>query len=295
MVHKKTKIGLASIFALCGIFVILWLAYPSFLTSSVVKISFVEAESPEKKLIEVRLERDNLILDKKDKIQEKLELESELIKIDWKIQEIKGKMSSVQKSLDEVNNAVASTPEPNLWKIEDSYKAQLFQENTRYEKEKEMDQKLYIDTMNLIKKTYDDVVISIPETIPVEERKNRIEEAADLATTNRKNALQSLTDISLDHQNKHEQAINDLEEKMQMTLRDEKTKNEGILAPLIEKKQSISQQKMELQKEQESFLQQQVSITGALADIAESIRAIDLMVSGIDYKILMLEETIIQR
>lgn len=258
-------------------------------------MSFVEAESPEKKLIDVRLERDNLVLDKKEKIEQKVELESELVNIDTKIQELQAKISSVQKSLDEVNHAIATTPEPNIGSIEELYRDLISKETIRYEKEKEMDQKLYIDTMNLIKKTYDDAVASIPETIPLEERKNRIDEAANLATINRKNTLQSLTDVNLDHADKHQEALNHLEEKKQIVLKDEKVKSEVILAPLLEKKQRISEQKMAIQKEQESFLQQQLSITSTLSNIAESVRAIDLVISGIDYKILVLEETIIQR
>ena len=65
--------------------------------------------------------------------------------------------------------------------------------------------------MNLIKKTYDTNVELIRKTSLPIEHERLIQEAADLATTNRQNTLESLTKTNKIHLIEHEEILGTLE------------------------------------------------------------------------------------
>ncbi len=60
----------------------------NFLSSSVVEASLTRSETPENELIRIRLERENLVMDKKEKIQDKQTITAEQKSLTEKIQKI---------------------------------------------------------------------------------------------------------------------------------------------------------------------------------------------------------------
>ncbi len=62
----------------------------SFLSSSVVEASLTHSETPENELIRIRLERENLVADKKEKIEEKQVIIIDQKNLTEKIQKIEG-------------------------------------------------------------------------------------------------------------------------------------------------------------------------------------------------------------
>ncbi len=62
----------------------------SFLSSSVVEASLTRSETPENELIRIRLERENLVADKKEKIEEKQVIIIDQKNLTEKIQKIEG-------------------------------------------------------------------------------------------------------------------------------------------------------------------------------------------------------------
>jgi seryl-tRNA synthetase len=130
----------------------------SFLSSSVVEASLIHSETPENELIRIRLERENLVMDKKEKIQEKQAITAEQKSLTEKIQKIEEDLLQNKKMIDKINADIAAFPAPDLEKIEAEYRQKQSQEYERYEKQKITTQKLYVDTMNLIQQTHDERV-----------------------------------------------------------------------------------------------------------------------------------------
>lgn len=130
----------------------------SFLSSSVVEASLTRSETPENELIRIRLERENLVVDKKEKIQEKQTITAEQKSLTEKIQKIEEGLLQNKKMIDKINADIAAFPAPDLEKIEAEYRQKQSQEYERYEKQKIATQKLYVDTMNLIQQAHDERV-----------------------------------------------------------------------------------------------------------------------------------------
>lgn len=74
MIHAKLKI-ITLVVVLLGVFFVFGTHKASFLSSSVIESSFIDIETPENELIRIRLERINLIADKKEAIEEKQKIE----------------------------------------------------------------------------------------------------------------------------------------------------------------------------------------------------------------------------
>jgi hypothetical protein len=130
----------------------------NFLSSSVVEASLTRSETPENELIRIRLDRENLVADKKEKIEEKQVITIEQKKLTEKIQKIEGSLLGIKKMIDKINADIGGFPAPDLEKIEIEYRQIQSQENERYEKQKIATQKLYVDTMNLIQQAHDERV-----------------------------------------------------------------------------------------------------------------------------------------
>lgn len=64
----------------------------NFLSSSIVEASLTHSETPENELIRIRLERENLVADKKEKIEEKQIITIDQKNLTEKIQKIEGNL-----------------------------------------------------------------------------------------------------------------------------------------------------------------------------------------------------------
>ncbi len=116
----------------------------------------------------------------------------------------------------------------------------------------------------------------------------------ELAATNRHNALKSLTDANIEQREKHEDILQDLEEQKQQALAKAKTENQNLLAPLIQQKQSITIDRTRLQEERDDLVAQQSKNNAEAEKILVSINTIESTLAGLDYKILLLEETVLR-
>jgi hypothetical protein len=273
---------------LSGIFFIVGYGQMNFLSSSVVEASLTRSETPENELIRIRLDRENLVADKKEKIEEKQVITIEQKKLTEKIQKIEGSLLGIKKMIDKINADIGGFPAPDLEKIEIEYRQIQSQENERYEKQKIATQKLYVDTMNLIQQAHD-------ERVKKGWKSNEVIMAEDeLAATNRHNALKSLTDANIEQRAKHEDIVQDIEEQKQQALSKAKTDNQSLLAPLIQQKQSITEEKTRLQEERDALIVEQTKNNSKAEDIVTSIDTIESTLAALDYKILLLEETVLR-
>lgn len=116
----------------------------------------------------------------------------------------------------------------------------------------------------------------------------------ELAATNRHNALRSLTDANIEQREKHEDALQNLEEHRQQALTKAKTENQNLLVPLIQQKQSITIDRAKLQEERDDLVAQQSKNNVEVEKILASINTIESTLAGLDYKILLLEETVLR-
>jgi hypothetical protein len=116
----------------------------------------------------------------------------------------------------------------------------------------------------------------------------------ELAATNRHNALKSLTDANIEQRAKHEDIVQDIEEQKQQALSKAKTDNQSLLAPLIQQKQSITEEKTRLQEERDALIVEQTKNNSKAEDIVTSIDTIESTLAALDYKILLLEETVLR-
>lgn len=190
--------------------------------------------------------------------------------------------------MDEINKAISVFPAPDLEKIEREYRDKFSQENERYEKQKIATQKLYVDTMNLIQQTYD-------EKIKKEKHNGELVAAeGQLAGTNRQNALKSLTNANIEQLQKHETILSDLEDQKQQSIAQSKADNASQLTPLMQKKQSLTQQKNDTQKELDVLTLKNLKSNSDIRNLSENIIAIESLLSALDYKIILLEETILR-
>ena len=287
MRRVATKI-LSWVLLLSGVVFVVGYGQMDFLSSSVVEASLTLSETPENELIRIRLERENLVADKKEAIQEKQAIEINQKNITEKIQKIEESLLQIKKKIDKINADIAGFPAPDLEKIEAEYRQKQSQEYERYEKQKIATQKLYVDTMNLIQQTHD-------ERVKKGWKSDEIIIAEDqLAATNRHNALKSLTDANIEQREKHEDALQDLEEQKQQALAKAKTDNQALLAPLIEQKQSITTDRAKLQEEKESLMTEQSRNNTEVEKILVSLNTIESTLAALDYKIILLEETVLR-
>lgn len=273
---------------LSGVFFVVGYGQMSFLSSSVVEASLTRSETPENELIRIRLERENLVADKKEKIEEKQVIIIDQKNLTEKIQKIEGALLWIKKMIDKINADIGAFPAPDLEKIETEYRQKQSQENERYEKQKTATQKLYVDTMNLIQQAHDERVKrgwKNDEVITSED---------ELAATNRHNALKSLTDANIEQREKHEDIVQDIEEQKQQALSKAKTDNQSLLAPLIQQKQSITEEKIKLQEERDALMVEQAKNNSKAEEMATSIDIIESILAALDYKILLLEETVLR-
>ncbi len=173
--------------------------------------------------------------------------------------------------------------------IEKVYAQKIAEENARYEKQKRADQKLYADTINLINQTYE-------EAMHLNKGKEDLvtQDAESLAVTNRKNALQSLTNAQIEHLEKHEEKIQSLEEGKQQNIEKAQAENNALLLPIIQKKESLAQEKIDKQAELESVMAGESQAMVELEKITQSIEALEHDLAGLNYKILILEEDILR-
>jgi hypothetical protein len=116
----------------------------------------------------------------------------------------------------------------------------------------------------------------------------------ELAATNRHNALKSLTDANIEQREKHEDSLQDLEEQKQQALTKAKTDNQALLAPIIQQKQSITIDRTKLQEERDILIVEQSKNNAEAEKILVSIDTIESTLAGLDYKILLLEETVLR-
>jgi len=116
----------------------------------------------------------------------------------------------------------------------------------------------------------------------------------ELAATNRHNALKSLTDANIEQREKHEDNLQDLEEQKQQALTKAKTDNQNLLAPLIQQKQSITIDRAKLQEERDALIAEQSKNSAEIAAILTSIDTIESTLAGLDYKNILLEETVLR-
>lgn len=116
----------------------------------------------------------------------------------------------------------------------------------------------------------------------------------ELAATNRHNALKSLTDANIEQREKHEDALQDLEEGKQQALTKAKTENQNLLAPLIQQKESTTIDKTKLQEERNVLMIEQSKNNTEAEKILTSLDAIEATLAALDYKIILLEETVLR-
>lgn len=285
----KTKIISLSLITMSTVF-ILWSDNIPFLSSSIVQASLSVPDLPGEILAHIRLEREELTLDKQEKIEEKKATEQIIKSLEQNASEKQRQLQDIQKSLDEVNTAIVSFPWPETTQIEALYVKKINEENIRYEKQKIADQKLYTDTIRLIDQTYD-------EKIRLYKGKDNLtlQDAESLANTNRKNALQSLTDIQVKNLEKHENLLQSIEEEKQHSIEKATLENNDRLVPLVHKKNDLSQKKIILQSELERVLAEESRSEVELEKIKNSIHTIEDDILALDYKILILEEDILKQ
>jgi chromosome segregation ATPase len=296
MSHKRTHfigiIGTIGIILIASV-AIVWYTYPSFLSSSVFEASAVVSDTGESRLSNMRLERERITIEKKRTIENYVALKGEKDILDVEIKKIDQSIADAQKELDSINNAIAAIPTPNLFPIEEKYKNKTQEENKRYEEQKLADQKLYIDTMYLIKKTYDTSVELIKKTSLPIEHERLIQEAADLATTNRQNALESLTKTKKQHLIAHEEILGNLDSEKQREIAQLESDIEMSFVPLLKKKNIISENKADLQRERAKLESQLTSLSTEIQREAKHLNEIESLLKGIDYTIFILEESLL--
>ncbi len=88
--------------------------------------------------------------------------------------------------------------------------------------------------------------------------------------------------------------MQDIEEQKQQALSKAKTDNQSLLAPLIQQKQSITEEKIKLQEERDALMVEQAKNNSKAEEIATSIDIIESTLAALDYKILLLEETVLR-
>lgn len=269
---------------------IIWINKIPFLSSSIVQVSLWAPDAPEDLLAHIRFEREQLVLAKKEKIEESKSLEQTIQSFQAQDKTIQNQLWDIQKSLEETNDFIASFPWPDTSKIEQTYAKKIADENTRYEKQKLADQKLYADTIHLINQTYD-------EKIRIYQGKDAValQEAQDLAIINRKNALQSLTNIQVENLEKHQAILESIEEEKHHSIEQIKLDNDNRLLPLIQKKESLAQEKTRLQEEWQEMAVQVARLISEREEIIQSLRTIEDDILALDYKIIILEEDILKQ
>lgn len=284
----KAKIIILTLIVMGMIFV-LWTRGVPFLSSSIVQASLWVPETSGDMLVNIRFEREQLSLDKKEKTEEKSVLEKTIHQLQEKKQTIKSELQLLQKKLDDTNASIVAFPWPDMTNVEKVYAQKIAEENARYEKQKRADQKLYTDTINLINQTYE-------ETMHLNKGKEGLvtEDVESLAVTNRKNALQSLTNAQIEHLEKHEEKIQSLEEERQQNIEKAQVENNALLLPIIQKKENLVQEKNNKQAELESVMAGESQSMVELEKITQSLEMLEHDLSGLDYKILMLEEDILR-
>lgn len=285
----KLGIKISGLTLLTIILVLVWRSWSvSFLSSSIIQASLEHADAPEDIVPHIRLEHTQLQWDKKQAIEDKNILETKIADIQNEKQATQAELDRIQKNLDEINASIVAFPWPDIITIEQSYDKKIAEENARYEKQKIADQKLYADTINLINQTYE-------ETIRLNKGEDdaRMQDAHNLAVTNRKNALQSLTNIQIEHLEKHESNIQIIHDEKQKDIEKAQTENDALLLPLIQKKNTLAEQKIDLQYKWEKNMAEESHYRVELEKTIQSIQAIEDDIAAIEYRIFILEENIL--
>jgi len=284
----RTKIIGLVLITMSMVFV-LWSDKIPFLSSSIVQASLWSSDVPGDILVNIRLEREQFYLDKKEKTAEKKSLEQAIKNLQEKKEKIKHELQTLQENLDKVNASIVAFPWPDIAKIEERYNKEIMQENARYEKQKIADQKLYSETIHLIEQTHEDKI-----RWNMEKNTTNMQDAESLLMTNKKNALQSLTNAQIEHLEKHEENIESLDEDKQQDIQKAKVENNELLLPLIQNKNTLAEKKTNMQTDLEGIMAEESRSMIELEKLTQSIHAIEDDIAVLDYKIIMLEEDILK-
>lgn len=265
------KITSISVLVIGLLVIVVYTRYPSFLESSIVEASLWTREAIQNQIVQKQGEKLALLDEKEEKTQELSWIQLEYNTLKQKIQQVSEIVNNAQQELNGVNTQIAAIPWPDYSLIDQEYTKRVEQENTRYNTQKDSDQKKSLDAINLSQKLYEDIA------------------TRDKAIAMREVALQELTTNNLWNLTQHEEALITLKESQDEQRAGKLLENQAILTPLLQKKNDITERKIQKQSEQSELMRKGNLLENEIAKVTLQLEELDTLIASIDKEIITLQ------
>ncbi len=283
---KPKKSILLILFSLC---IFLWFAI-NFSSSNLSSSVLGDNDDIQIQINQKNNERASLVTEQDEQKVILSQLRNNLTDLQKEIQKSTEQYNSVQKELNQINADIAKVPSPQYGDIDKEYNDAILLENTRFSKQKSIDQAYYNDVTAESKKTYDDTVSYIRAHNPVSKHAKLIAEAASVATKKRQEALRILTEKNLANTTQHQEVVNTLTQNKLDQRAKRLADNQAIVVPLLEQKNQISLRKTEAYASKDALIKNQNAIKWQIATVDLRIRQIDTLLDWIDRQVANLQK-----